>query len=244
MSAPADELIQIARRLARAVQPLRFGAPVAHVCNPLDYAFALHRQFLERYARGRVQAVLLGMNPGPWGMMQTGIPFGEVAAVREWMQLDAPIRRPRDAHPKRPILGLECGRSEVSGRRVWAWAQRRFGSPAEFFRRFFVLNYCPLAFLSSSGSNITPDKLAPGDRAALLEVCDGALRDALAALGPDQVVGIGGFAAQRARAALVGTPYATRVSQALHPSPASPAANRGWEAAFERDLALAGIALA
>ena len=57
------------------------------------------------------------MNPGPWGMVQTGVPFGEVSLVREWLGIDATIRRPKVLHPDRPVEGFLCQRREVSGSR-------------------------------------------------------------------------------------------------------------------------------
>src|SRR5688572_32536315 len=95
------------------------------------------------------------MNPGPFGMAQTGVPFGDVAMVRDWLGIVAAVAKPRDEHPKRPVLGFECQRSEVSGARLWGWARARFGTPQRFFERFFVANYCPLAFMESSGANRT-----------------------------------------------------------------------------------------
>jgi len=115
------EVIAAARALSDAVGRLSFAAPVTHVYNPLDYAWAANEQYVRRYAR-RPVAILFGMNPGPWGMAQTGVPFGEVAAVRDWMGIDAPIGRPSPEHPKRPIEGLACKRTEVSGARLWGWA--------------------------------------------------------------------------------------------------------------------------
>jgi single-strand selective monofunctional uracil DNA glycosylase len=188
-----------------------------------------------------VEAVLLGMNPGPFGMAQTGVPFGEVEAVTGWLGLaDAgPVGRPARAHPRRPVEGFACARSEVSGRRLWGWAQARFGTPAAFFRRFLVLNYCPLAFLLESGANLTPDKLPRAERAALFAACDRALAEAVAWLGPRAVIGVGAFAEGRAREALAGQDLL--FGRIPHPSPASPRANRGWEA--QADAALAALGL-
>ena len=61
------------------------------------------------------------------------------------------------------------------------------------------------------------------------------------ALKPRIVVGIGGFAERRARVALAGVNVA--VGTILHPSPASPLANRGWAVAIERQLQELGISL-
>jgi single-strand selective monofunctional uracil DNA glycosylase len=244
----ADALIEAARRLGDEVARLRFDAPVAHVYNPLDYAWAPHEAYLRRYGDGPRRVVFLGMNPGPFGMMQTGVPFGEVAAVRDWMGISAPVAHPADEHPKRPIEGWACRRSEVSGRRLWGWAAARFGSAQAFFEQAFVLNWCPLIFLEASGRNLPPDRLASAQASALQAVCDAHLARALAALAPQWAIGVGGFAAKRLQAVIDGParPAATfsgpiRVGQILHPSPASPAANRGWEPAVDAALAALGV---
>jgi single-strand selective monofunctional uracil DNA glycosylase len=227
--------------LARAVADLAFAPPVACVYNPLDYAWEPHAAYLDRWGRGRREVLLVGMNPGPWGMAQTGVPFGEVAAVRDWLGITGAVRRPVAEHPRRPVEGFSCRRSEVSGRRLWSWARTRFVRPERFFARFFVLNYCPLLFLEASGRNRTPAELPAGERAALGAACDRALAAAVRALEPCLVVGVGRFAETAARRALAGQP--TRVGGLLHPSPASPAANRDWAAAAERALGALGVAL-
>ena len=168
MSSPiAHQLLAAARELSQALGALRFGPPVAHVYDPLQYAWAPYEAYVARYGDSRKRVVLLGMNPGPFGMMQTGVPFGEVAAVRDWMGLHAPVVRPAREHAKRPIEGFACARSEVSGRRLWGWAALRFGAAPAFFRDWFVLNYCPLVFLEASGRNFTPDKLPAAHRLAV-----------------------------------------------------------------------------
>lgn len=229
---------------------MRFAAPVTHVYDPLDYAWAGHEAYLRRYARGPRRVVFVGMNPGPFGMMQTGVPFGEVAAVRDWMGLEAPIGRPAHEHPKRPIEGFACSRSEVSGRRLWGWAAERFGAAERFFAECFVLNYCPLVFLEDSGRNFTPDKLPASELGPLQQACDAHLREAIAALEPEWVIGIGVWSMKRAQAALAGGPRQTapalgsrapRIDTILHPSPASPAANRGWAPAVDKRLAELGV---
>ena len=237
----AGRLVRIARELSDRVGGLEFAPPVSYVYNPLEYARAAHEEYLRRFGAATGRVVLLGMNPGPWGMTQTGVPFGEVVLVRDWLRIRSPIGRPRHEHPKRPVEGFACRRREVSGRRLWGWARDRFGSPRRFFTRFFIANYCPLAFLEASGRNLTPDRLPAAARAPLLAACDDALRALAAVMEPRLVVGVGGFAAARAAAALEGT--AVPVARILHPSPASPAANRGWREAAERQLAALGVEL-
>jgi single-strand selective monofunctional uracil DNA glycosylase len=235
----ASPLVAAARQLRREVAALHFGPPVTHVYNPLQYAWEASLQYMERFGAGPKEVVLLGMNPGPWGMAQTGVPFGEVTLVREWLEIDAPIGRPANQHPKRPILGWECPRHEVSGERLWGWARDAFGTPEAFFERFYIWNYCPLSFMEESGRNRTPDKLPARERLPLLEVCDRSLRRAMAVLEPSLVVGVGRFAEDRARAALEGVD--ARIGRILHPSPASPAANRGWREKAVGELRELGV---
>ena len=234
-------LLTIAGDLAEEAGHLRFAAPVSHVYNPLEYAWDAHRQYLSRYGAAPKDVILLGMNPGPWGMAQTGVPFGEVGAVRDWLEINARIGRPDREHPKRRVEGLACTRSEVSGARLWSWARDTFSTPQRFFRRFFVANYCPLAFLEKSGRNRTPDKLPAVERKPLLEVCDRALRRTVEYLQPRWVIGVGAFAEGRARAAL--DDHQVVIGRILHPSPASPAANRGWANRASAELRQLGIEL-
>lgn len=232
--------LSTARVLANAAARCLFGPPVAHVYNPLDYASEAHCTYLERYCRPGADVLLVGMNPGPFGMVQTGVPFGEVAAVRHWLGISTGVVPPARQHPKRPVLGFECTRSEVSGRRLWGWAQDRFRTPDAFFDRFFIWNYCPLAFLEASGRNRTPDKLPAAERAPLYEACDRALADIADYVAPSLVVGIGTYAEARARAVLGGE---YRIERILHPSPASPAANSGWAQQVEEQLEALGVVL-
>ena len=233
------ELIRIARQLSTDLRALRFGPPVTHVYDPLEYARSPHERYLRTFGTGTREVVLLGMNPGPFGMAQTGVPFGDVNMVRIFLGIDEPVGRPADEHPKRPVLGFDCPRTEVSGTRLWSWVQETWGSAEVFFDRFFVANYCPLSFLEVSGRNRTPDKLRASERAALYRRCDQALRQTVEQLRPRHVVGIGAFAEARARSALGGMDL--NVGRVLHPSPASPRANRGWAAAATAELAEMGI---
>ena len=234
------ELAAAAQKLSAQAGRLKFTAPVTHVYNPLAYAWSAHEEYLRRFGGSRKRVVFLGMNPGPFGMAQTGIPFGEIAAVRGWLKISAPVKSPAAAHPKRPVLGYDCPRSEVSGRRLWKLFADRFGSPEHFFAEHFVANYCPLAFLSASGSNVTPDKLAKAERARLAEVCDAHLRRVLEILQPEWLIGIGAFARERGELAAANAEI--RVGQVLHPSPASPKANRhDWAETATRELVALGV---
>lgn len=232
--------LSIVRRLTKNVSPLTFDLPVTHVYNPLDYALGAHKIYLERYCNLGVDALLLGMNPGPWGMVQTGVPFGEVELVRTFLDINSGVEKPKHEHPKRQVDGFACHRSEVSGKRLWGWAKERFGKPDEFFKRFFVWNYCPLAFMEESGRNRTPDKLPPAEREALYVTCSQALSQIVEFVKPKMVLGVGKFAEKRAREILGDR---VEIGTILHPSPASPIANRGWAEQAEKQLVALGISL-
>ena len=232
-------LLEISRTLCRRVDRLTFAAPVTHVYNPLAYARLPHEQYLERYGSGKKRVVFLGMNPGPFGMAQTGVPFGEVSLVKDWLGIEASVKKPKREHEKRPVEGFACPRSEVSGARLWGFFRDKFATPERFFREHFVANYCPLAFMEESGKNRTPDKLPERERAPLYAACDAALVELVRALEPELVIGVGAFARERAARALAGT--GVSVATILHPSPASPRANRGWAAAVCQELSALGV---
>lgn len=220
---------------------LRFRPPVAYVYNPLIYARKPYDRYLALYGKKPKEVLLVGMNPGPWGMAQTGIPFGEVELVSQWLRIEAPVDTPAVMHPKRPVQGFGCTRSEVSGKRLWGWAKETFGTPDRFFNRFFVTNHCPLLFVEAGGRNRTPDKLPARERGPLLDACDRALLRTVRYLTPRYVLGVGKFAENRARIALAD--LEVTVGGITHPSPANPRANRGWQARVTEELATLGIKL-
>lgn len=234
-------LPEIADALTAELAPLRFAAPVVVTYNPLQYARPMWAEYVLRFGHGTGRVLLVGMNPGPWGMTQTGIPFGEVAAVRGWLGIDAPIVPPVDQHPRVPVEGLSCWRNEVSGQRLWGWARARFGTPERFFAKFFVANYCPLCFIEATGRNRTPDKLPKSERLPLEAACDKALAALVHELQPRLVVGIGMYAEERAKVALAGLDMP--IGRILHPSPANPLASRDWPAQIEAQLLALGVTL-
>ncbi len=236
-----NKLIASTQRLAEELRELEFSPPVACVYRTLDYTWQAHQQYLERYGKGKKRIVFLGMNPGPFGMAQTGVPFGEVAAVRDWMKIETPIDQPAHVHPKRPIEGFQCTRSEVSGRRLWGLFSERFENAGDFFKDHFVLNYCPLVWMSQTGANLTPDKLSATEMAPVEAACQKHLQEVIALLKPSWLIGVGGFAEERLKRAAEACGSKANVGRVLHPSPASPAANRGWAEAAGKQLAALGI---
>jgi single-strand selective monofunctional uracil DNA glycosylase len=233
------DLSTISRNLSRDVSKLEFRPPVAYVYNPLEYARAPHEAYLSTHGSGQKDVLFLGMNPGPFGMAQTGVPFGDIAMVRDFLGVTGAVTRPLKEHPKRPITGFACQRSEVSGTRLWGWARERFTTAPRFFERFFVVNYCPLVFMEEGARNLTPDKLPAKEREPLFAACDEALRQIVTLTQPRYVIGVGVFARDRARLAL--PRFDGVIGTVLHPSPASPKANKGWANIVDGELAALGV---
>lgn len=231
------KLIEASRTLAGKAGSLSFSEPVRYIYNPLFYARLPNEAYITRYGNTGKRVLFVGMNPGPWGKIQTGVPFGDVHMVRDWLGICEPVGQPDHLHPKRPVYGFSCKRGEVSGQRLWGLIKKRFGSPDEFFKEHFVSNYCPLAFFTEEGKNITPDKLPQASGKALLDICDEHLLAVINTLSPKWVIGVGRFAGKRIEAVVesLSREYGTAPQKApltasiLHPSPASPIANRGWE---------------
>ena len=235
----SSQILKAAKANRDAVGRLSFSKPVVSVYNPLVYAWRSFSIYARKYASAKKDVIFVGMNPGPWGMAQTGVPFGEVAMVKDWLGVVASIGKPDPEHPKRPIEGFQCSRSEVSGARLWGLFAERFGTAERFFDHHYVANYCPLVFMEASGRNRTPDRLSSAESAPLYVACDAHLRRVVEILEPKWLIAIGTFAEKRAAIALTG--LQVEISRIIHPSPANPQANRGWDEEVTKKLQDLGI---
>ncbi|PSN56774.1 hypothetical protein C0J52_02685, partial [Blattella germanica] len=204
-TALSDTLLAIERKQCCKLESLHFSSPIEFIYNPLEYAYDLHSKFVHRFCNSPKIILFLGMNPGPWGMSQTGIPFGEIQVVKEWLKLSGTVGHPVKEHPSRQVLGLDCKRSEISGKKFWGFFQNLCGEPETFFQHSFVYNYCPFAFMTETGKNITPAELKISERQAINEICDEALCDVLRLLEVEIIIAIGRFAETRAAKAVKGT---------------------------------------
>lgn len=223
------ELIAAAKTLSAEMDALDFAAPVAYTYNPLDYAWAGHEAYIQRFGSGQKDVLYLGMNPGPFGMAQTGVPFGEIAAVTLWMGITASVGQPAATHPKRPVQGFSCPRSEVSGRRLWGLFEELYGTAEQFFAHAYVANYCPLIWMGESGANITPTQLPKEQVARIDAACRRHLVRLIEVLQPRCLVGVGAYALQQLQTAAAALPEREFIlGTILHPSPASPVANKHW----------------
>ncbi|MBW3583827.1 MAG: single-stranded DNA-binding protein [Euryarchaeota archaeon] len=237
------DLVEAAAWLRDATAELDPGPPVAYTYHPLSYAWRPHKAYLERYG-GKKKALLVGMNPGPWGMGQNGVPFGERDLVRDWLGIgDETIERPSVMHEKRPVNGWDNTRSEQSGKRLWGYLKEHFGSADRALSDMLIVNHCPLLMFSADGKNITPDKLRKAAREELLSVCDEGLRRSAKAASAELLIGIGAYAGDRC--ADIAASMGLAADRIPHPSPASPLANidngSRWKAEVTRTLAAHGL---
>ncbi len=222
-----DRLLERTKELCREIEALHFTYD-GYIYNPLSYAWDMHAEYLRRYVREGAGTLFLGMNPGPFGMMQTGVPFGEVNAVRDYLKLDLPVGKPEREHPSRPVVGMAIGRSEGSGKRLWGLISLRWPDPEDFFKNHSIFNYCPLGFLDSgkTAKNFTPDHLPKEERSKLEAVCDSYLEDVIEMINPRALIGIGKYA--EAKLSSVNMDEGRIVSSIIHPSPGNPQANVDW----------------
>lgn len=160
--------------------------------------------------------------------------------VKEWLKVSGTVGKPAKEHPKRPIIGLQLAKSEVSGSRFWGFFQTLCGGdPDVFFANCFVSNYCPACFMTQSGKNITPPTFKVDVRGRLEGVCDSFLVETVRTLGVEWVIGVGQYAESRARVALNGD--GVKVGVVMHPSPINPAANKEWPKVVTSQLTELGV---
>lgn len=233
------DLVSLAAELSTSLGKVAGTLSADYVYDPSDYAKEPHDDYLRKYASGAKRVMLLGMNPGPWGMAQTGVPFGAVSQVRDWLNVGGKINEPEVFHPKRPVLGWDCPREEVSGRRLWDLLGSIYGTAKKMVDELVVVNYCPLLLLEGDEGkcrNLPLDKARGAAR--LLDVCDAHLAEVLKVVRPEVAIGVGAWAEGRLRLVAGAN---VNVDRMLHPSPASPMANRCFPQAARQVLARHGV---
>ncbi|KAA0194921.1 hypothetical protein HAZT_HAZT005351 [Hyalella azteca] len=220
---------------------LSYGDKVQYTYDPIQYASVPHCNYLHMFCSPKpASLMLLGMNPGPWGMAQTGVPFGHVGVVRDWLGVTGEVRKPCNEHPNRTVLGFSCHRSEVSGGRLWSLLKLLCcNNPSVLAKSIFLHNYCPLLYLTSTGTNVTPADLKAAYRRPLESLCDASLHDVVSLLGVTDILAVGNYACNGARRAVAQLPV--KVHKLMHPSPRNPLANIDWESAALQQLRQAGL---
>ncbi len=219
----AEKIINENIKLCEKINNLNFSSKIDFIYNPLNYAFEGFKCYVNKFVHENLRGLFIGMNPGPFGMAQTGIPFGEINHVKFWLGIDnLKIYKPENESKNYPVNGLNCTKSEISGKRLWGLFREKFITPENFFNKYFVINYCPLMFIA--GKNLTPDKLNINDRKILFEICDESLKNIVEILKPEFLIGVGKFAFERSEIAMKNKNKNKNIQvvKILHPSPASP----------------------
>lgn len=272
------DLLQKTRDLAAVLDTFRHPAGVSHVYNPLSYMATAHEAWLSRYVQyGECDEVavtpspylILGMNPGPWGMVQTGVPFGDVpnagkligvrdgstpftAQIPCGVSLPAIFKPQLDGiqlHPKRPVQGFACTRVEASGDRLWGGLATVWGLLDAVLDDCFAMNYCPLAYFSGeAGENVTPEafiKAGPYRDEAyaqeLDDVCGAYLRTVMRAMDTKVVLAIGRYAERKAKIAASMVANKPAVVYLTHPSPLATRNAEQWAEMARTTMQAAGV---
>lgn len=192
------------------------------VCDPLVYAWDNYEAFIRLSARAGQKVLFLGMNPGPYGMMQTGVPFGDVMMVRDYLGISGDIDMPAAQPENKPIVGMKTTKREASGMKFWGMAAS-YGDPESFFSAAAVLTYCPLVFIDGK-RNVTPSELPRSDRRTIDSICQGYLERMMDILRPRKAIALGHYAEERLRKAGIDDPV-----YFPHPSPRNPSSSAFWD---------------
>lgn len=240
-----SSVLKITTRLRDRASKICFEHKVGWYYNPLDYAWPVHRAYKESLCNPSGRALLVGMNPGPWGMGQTGVPFGDPQIVGDWMGLgkDFVIKKPASERDSRPVNGFDSERREGSGQRLYGFLKECFGNLKNFFEANFVISYCPLLMFTPEAKNLTPPNLLKKEKKKIYSICDPYLKDMINIYSPEVLVGIGKFATERLRE--VSPSDGDDIFRIPHPSPANPEATRNggsyWRSRVKKVLTEANL---
>ncbi|XP_006616530.1 single-strand selective monofunctional uracil DNA glycosylase [Apis dorsata] len=236
----SEQVLSVERDLVIELGKITFHSPIEYVYSPLEYAFNIHTMYVQKYCNTVKKILFLGMNPGPWGMSQTGVPFGEISMVRDWLKIYGPVGKPVKEQPNRKITGFQCNRSEISGKRLWGLFQKLCGSPEKFFQQAYIHNYCPIALMKKNGCNITPAEIKGSEIQILQSSCDKALLDIIKIIKAEIVIGIGGYAEKRAQFVIQSSKLPIKVLCLPHPSPRA-VNNKNWNEKATKKLSEFGL---
>lgn len=136
------------------------------VVNPGSYGERWHARFRRTYPLRRNPLLFCGLNPGPYGMAQTGVPFTDLKRLRaELPRLATELEATGSAlvppglapAPLRPFLTRTFESSSV---RVYRFLALVRETAEAALRDVVFVNPCPLLFVERrSGENRTPADL-------------------------------------------------------------------------------------
>ncbi|KAF7991960.1 hypothetical protein HCN44_010761 [Aphidius gifuensis] len=206
-----NNLLNIELNLSINLDKLNYNNPIDYIYCPIIYAKTVHFNYLNKYCRDKKNIMILGMNPGPWGMSQTGVPFGEINIVIDWLKINGHIDKPKRQHEQRQVDGFSCKRSEISGRKFWSLFKKLSNNPDTFFRHCFLRNFFKPTIIIII--------IAGPEQKKLQEFCDQALIEVIKILDVKVIIGVGRFSEQRAKKVVKTAKLSTKVLWMIHPSP-------------------------
>ncbi|XP_059053181.1 single-strand selective monofunctional uracil DNA glycosylase-like isoform X1 [Achroia grisella] len=232
-----NEFLDLIDQLNVNLEKLQLPNSVQCIYNPTIYARNTFEQYVRKYCNTKKKVMFFGMNPGPWGMSQTGVPFGEVASVRDWLHIIGPVGKPPTELSNRQVNGFNCKRPEISGKRFWGLFKKICRNPENFFHSSFVYNYLPQQWMKNSGANVTPGEFSASDMRPLYAICDPIFVKVLEIYEVETIIAVGKFCEKRAQKAIKQyLPNATiQIFYLPHPSPRS-VNNTNWEEKAENCL--------
>ncbi|KAF7265189.1 hypothetical protein GWI33_021382 [Rhynchophorus ferrugineus] len=206
---------------------------IKYVYDPTDYASEPSEKYIE-YCQDTKEVLFVDMNPGPFGMCQTGVPFGDTEWVKNWLGIEGKIDKPLPECSARPVDGFKCTKKEQSGHRFWSLFSDLCHKPEKFFWHAFLYNYCPLAFMDSNGRNITPSGTKKKE---LVFYCDQYFMKTIDVLQPQIIIGIGRYTEKRLQSIVRRRNRTNKIEVLYLKHPGRPVRNnRSWHRNTKRIL--------
>ncbi|XP_013171163.1 PREDICTED: single-strand selective monofunctional uracil DNA glycosylase [Papilio xuthus] len=228
----STEFLHLIDDLNNKLEIFQFPAAIKCIYNPTIYARHTFEMYVRKYCNTKKSIMFFGMNPGPFGMSQTGVPFGDVSSVREWLGIEGPVGKPPKELETRPVRGFECTRTEISGKRFWGLLKEICGTPEKFFESSFVYNYLNQQWMKTNGCNLTPGDFKVTEMKALYEICDPIFIKVLELYNVQTIIAVGKFCETRAHKAIEAyLPSKGKTIKVLylpHPSPRT-VNNNNWD---------------
>ncbi|CAH0690088.1 unnamed protein product [Spodoptera exigua] len=195
----SERFLDLADELNLSLEQFQLPKKVEVVYNPTIYAREPFEMYVRKYCNTPKPILFFGMNPGPFGMSQTGVPFGEIESVRDWLGITGQVGKPPVEIRGREVLGFQCKKTEASGKKFWGLFKNLCITPENFFRSSFVYNYLPQQWMTRSGSNLTPGECKKAEVEVLYRICDPVFHKVLELYEVEIIVAIGKFCETRAK---------------------------------------------